>query len=81
MGLYLLANTSRASAKDCIPTQQARKEAVISALLPGCCGVDVAEDDHGGLVDHRECGEVPSMLACCLEDELDLFPESMSCNS
>jgi hypothetical protein len=78
-GSYLLADTSRLSAEDRIPSQQARKEAIVPAFLPGAGGVDVPENDHGRLVDHGECGEVPSVLARCLEDELDLFSESIRC--
>lgn len=74
---YLLANTSRLAAEDRIPAQQAREEAVVPAFLPSGGGVNVPEKDHGCLVDHGECGQVSSVQARCLEDELDLFPESI----
>lgn len=72
-----MANAPRLPAEDRIPAQQTGKEAVVPAFLPGPCGIDVPEDQHGGLVDHGECGEVPGVLACSFEDESELFPESM----
>lgn len=75
---YLLANAPWLPAEDRIPAQQTSKEAVVPAFLPGACGIDVPEDKHGGFVNDGECGEVPSVLARGFEDELELFPESMS---
>lgn len=68
-------------AEDCIPAQQTGEEAVVPAFLSGACGVDASENEHGGFVDHGEGGEVPGVLACGFEDELELFPESMSSSS
>lgn len=73
---YLLADTPRLSPEHCIPAQQACKETVISALLRPT-RVEIPEDNHGGLVDNGEGGEVPRMLARSFKDELELFPESM----
>lgn len=76
---YLLANAPRLPAEDCIPAQQTGKEAVVSAFLPGACGIDAPEEDHGGFIDDGERGEIPSVLARCFQDELELFPEPMRC--
>lgn len=60
---YLLANAPRVPAEDRISAQQTGEEAVVPAFLPGACGIDVPEDEHGGFVDHGECGEVSGVLA------------------
>lgn len=69
---YLLANTARLSSEDCIPAQQACKEAIISAFFPGATWY-IPEKYHRGLVNHGKCGEVPRMLAGCFQNELRLF--------
>lgn len=72
---YLLANTARLSSENCIPAQQACKETIISSLLPGTTWY-IPENDHRGLVDDGECGEVPRVLAGCFQNELGLFTDS-----
>ena len=78
MSSYLLADTPPLSSEDGIPAQQARKEAVVTALLCRACGVNVSEDNHGRFVNDCESRKIARMLACCFQDELELFPESVS---
>lgn len=66
--------------KHCISSQQTRKEAVIAAFFPDTSRIDVAQNDHGTLIYNSKRRQVPSMLACGFQDELDLFSESESRN-
>lgn len=72
---YLLANTARLSSENRIPAQQACKETIISSLFSGATW-DIPENDHRGLVNDGECGEVPRVLAGCFQNELGLFAYS-----
>jgi hypothetical protein len=71
---YLLANTTRLSSENRIPAQQASKETIIAALLPGTTRVDIPEKDHRSFVYDSECGEVARMLASSFKNKLGFFP-------
>jgi hypothetical protein len=75
---YLLANAARLSSKNCIPAQQACKETIIPALLPGTARVDIPQKDHRSLVYDSECGEVARVLACSFKNKLGFFPYAIA---
>lgn len=75
---YLLADTARLSSENCIPAQQACKETIIPALLPGTARVDIPKKDHRSLVYNSECGEVARVLASSFKNKLGFFPYAIA---
>lgn len=72
LGNDLLPSLCR-PAKDDVATSQTGKEGVIWAFFARSDGVDQPQDQHGGLVNDGESGQIAGMLFCGPEDQPNLF--------